>query len=906
MNQQEKKSPKLLLIDGNGLVYRAFYALPARKVSLGFPVNAIWGFISLLLNAISSEKPTHVAVAFDHGAFVDTLTKFQSFNVQREEMLDDLEMQLPLVEDFVQVCGLKSFRLPGFEADDCIGTIASKASREGFETLIISGDLGLMQLVSPHIKVMTMRRGIVDSVIYDEDLVLKKYGLRPSQLADLRALAGDSSQNIGGVPGIGEVTARRLLSQYNSLSDLFDSLDQLPAKWRNPLSENRDDAFEYLARSTIRCDLPLEIDWDECRFHGFPVQMVQRIFEQVQCDGAEPFIKGMARQSGPERDCHIPSAPLYGEEARQALCGCVEAKGPISLVWLIDQKSRQPWGLSLCLAGQKPFYLDLAAWYGEEAEGGETLTRQEIIDYLNPIFLDPQRVKYVSGIERIFEAGLPLVQVYDISLVSSLLDLAVWDHAIEAVCARYGFAIYDRLLLFGLDPKSLGEVPLANRICWTARAADVLLGLGDLLRAKLIEGDLQKLYLEVEVPLAAASWRCNNAGWSCDRELAGKIVELVDQKLAALHEQFFAEAGVEPFDLSSEEALSDYLFNHLALLVPTRPKNGSILNTETLKSLQEQNPIVAKIQAYCELHEFKETFVRQFMLEGQLDIAVGEHLFNLALVGERRLQILGRVSTKGATELMVHMIAVAANLACAEVRRPLTKAIDGFLRPQGVSRLIYLSFPAMALRMLAHLAHDERLTNDLRSGQDVELSLLRELFGEKLEEVVSARQLFVQLIFFYFSPAWLARRLNLAGEEGLAKAQEYLAKFERILSERYPASWDYLLSCQAKASAMEELVTQAGRRCRFVQAGSRNYSVRENAEREARAFGVEGSCADLFRQAIVLFYEAYGSEIAVMPCNNMLIMIAPAGREVEVAERCRQICLQLAEPLELAAEYRIR
>ena len=172
MNQQEKKSPKLLLIDGNGLVYRAFYALPARKVSLGFPVNAIWGFISLLLNAISSEKPTHVAVAFDHGAFVDTLTKFQSFNVQREEMLDDLEMQLPLVEDFVQVCGLKSFRLPGFEADDCIGTIASKASREGFETLIISGDLGLMQLVSPHIKVMTMRRGIVDSVIYDEDLVL--------------------------------------------------------------------------------------------------------------------------------------------------------------------------------------------------------------------------------------------------------------------------------------------------------------------------------------------------------------------------------------------------------------------------------------------------------------------------------------------------------------------------------------------------------------------------------------------------------------------------------------------------------------------------------------------------------------------------------------------------------------
>ena len=354
MDNKDNNSKKLLLIDGNGLAYRAFYALPARKSALGFPFNAILGFVNLVINTIISERPTHVAVAFDHGALVDTLMKFQTYNVQREEMLDDLELQLPIIEDFVHICGIKAYRMPGFEADDCIGTLAAKANCDGFDTLIISGDLGLMQLVSPNIKVMTMRRGIVDTVIFDEDMVVKKYGLRPSQLADLRALAGDSSQNIGGVPGIGEVTARRLLSQYNSLTELFDSLEQLPAKWRNPLSENRDDAFEYLSRSTIRCDLPLDINWDECLFKGFPVQMTKRIFEQINLGGAETFLRTMGKDVAVEAPCAIPEEALYGQAALEALEKVRTSNQDAAFVWFHDGEKKD-WGLSVCLKGGQPF-----------------------------------------------------------------------------------------------------------------------------------------------------------------------------------------------------------------------------------------------------------------------------------------------------------------------------------------------------------------------------------------------------------------------------------------------------------------------------------------------------------------------------------------------------------------------
>ncbi|MGM9998479.1 MAG: DNA polymerase [Candidatus Bruticola sp.] len=905
MNSKSNNTKKLLLIDGNGLAYRAFYALPARKSELGFPLNAILGFINLVINTIVSERPTHVAVAFDHGALVDTLMKFQTYNVQRGEMLDDLELQLPIIEDFVHICGIKAYRLPGFEADDCIGTLAAKANCDGFETLIISGDLGLMQLVSPHIKVMTMRRGIVDSVIFDEELVVKKYGLHPSQLADLRALAGDSSQNIGGVPGIGEVTARRLLSQYNSLTELFDSLDHLPAKWRNPLSENRDDAFEFLSRSTIRCDLPLEINWDECEFKGFPVQMTKRIFEQTNLEGAEVFLRAMGKDVAVESPCAIPEEALHGKAALEALDKVKNSSSDAAFVWFQNDKEKEPWGLSICLKGEHPVYIDLSGWHIEVPSEEEAPSVEEVWARLRPVFSDVNRVKYVVGVHEIMKNKADMNNVRDILLFSALLDINVWEHSIEAICARYGFAIYDRNLILGLAYDSLADIPMRGRICWTARIADVLIALGEKMYSKVEAKHLVGIYETIELPLARMNWRLNNFGLGCDKELTQKIIDFIDVKLKEARDEFFAEADVPEFDLDSEDELSHYLFNHLALLVPTRPKNGSILNAEMLKSLQDQNPIVEKIRCYCELSEFKRTFVQKFMVEGKTDIKIGGHLFNLALVSERRLQILGRVTSRGITELMEHMMAVIDNLACVSVRRTLAKAMDDFLRPKGNSLLIYLRFPAMGLRFLAHLAKDKTLTEDLQSGRDVEMELMKKVFGSELNSFISVRYLFVNMLLFCFSPAWLARRLGLEGDDSLQRASAYLNKFDSVLAETYPTSWNFILRSQAKATAMEEINTLAGRVCRLVEAGSRNYSIRENGERFARAFPIEGGCMDILRLALVKIFESFGTEVYTMSCKNMIIVHAPVGRENEIAEKCRQLCLEAAGDVPLRVEYRI-
>ncbi|HXE73975.1 MAG TPA: 5'-3' exonuclease, partial [Candidatus Nitrosotenuis sp.] len=275
---------KLILIDGNGLAYRSFYAVPPRRTSWGLPSNAILGFGNLLLGLLHSEKPSHVAVAFDKSAPTERLQKYQDYNAQREEMPEDLSAQLPFIEELVAACGIPVYRVRGHEADDCIGTLATRAAEDGFSVLIVSGDLDLLQLVGPQIRVLTTRRGIGDLVVYDEAAVRQRFNLLPRQLADLRALAGDSSQNISGVPGIGEVTARKLLSQYSSLEELLASLAQLPAKWRNPLSENREQAIEFKARATILTRLDIEIDWESCAFKGVHSERLRDVLRRLELD----------------------------------------------------------------------------------------------------------------------------------------------------------------------------------------------------------------------------------------------------------------------------------------------------------------------------------------------------------------------------------------------------------------------------------------------------------------------------------------------------------------------------------------------------------------------------------------------------------------------------------------------
>ncbi|MBQ7528623.1 hypothetical protein IJT10_01785 [bacterium] len=738
-----------------------------------------------------------------------------------------------------------------------------------------------MQLVSPHVKVMTMRRGIVDAVIYNEDLVLKKYGLRPSQLASLRALSGDSSQNIGGVPGIGEVTARRLLSQYSSLTELFDSLDQLPAKWRNPLSENCDDAFEYLARATIRFDLPLEIDWEECKFKGFPVQVIERLFKMFSIEGFNSILTYMKRIACEEQPSNLPEEPVQVGEIEFTLQHIAELKSELAIVWMVDGEGNKR-GISLCCAGEKPLYISL-----------DPGIEEVVWRYLEPIIADKDRLKYVLGMREIYERALVNVEnVLDIRLASSLLFINALDHSIETICARFGFAIFERVL-FGWEDCCKAATPTESLLIWSCRASDIMLPLGKMMLKSMQALSLEGIYNNVELPLSLYMYKLNKNGVSFNSSAVENLRVYVEGELLKIHEDFFAEAEVESFDLDSDEAVSNYLFERLALLMPTRPKNGSILNADMLKSLQDQNPIVEKILCYRELSEFKRIFVEKFLSERDFTIKPETYLFNSALLSERRLQLLGKVSVKGVIEIFHYMLAIIANFSYVEVRNSISELVEKVLEPESEGKvLMKFALPSMEWHILAHVSGDQRLKDALGEGRDIGGELVKAVFEDKFGEIYNDEFFVSQMSLFYYSPLWLIRRLNLLSIDKEQVANNYLRKFESILGERFPVSWDFLLKCRSRASAMEQLQTLSGRQCRLVEAGSRNYSVRENAERLAMAFVTEGTCADIFRDIIVASKKLWGEEIELLVINNSLLVYAPREKVEEIESSCLEIIRQ--------------
>ncbi len=880
-SKSEHPPRKLILIDGNGLAYRSFYAVPPQKTASGLPTQAVLGFTNLLLSVLEKEKPTHVAVAFDQCAPTERLQKFQPYNVQREEMPEELAVQLPMIEDLVRECGLAACRVPGHEADDCIGTLARRAQEEGFQVLIVSGDLDLLQLVGPSVRVQTTRRGIGDLVVYDEAGVRKKYNLEPRQLADLRALAGDSSQNISGVPGIGEVTARKLLSQYRSLDDLFSSLDQLPAKWRNPLLENREDAREFRVRATIVTDLPIELDWERCRFQGLSICRLAGILARLEALGEfQPLLDRMG--SGIAEPEPVRSEPrvLSASEAREALAALEGNPEPLALAWLSSDEVER--GLALAWGSPiESFYVPL----GTE---GEELSASEVWDLLAPVLTQGDRPKFVHRIRDVasLRQHRPAC-VLDLALASALLDSGERDHSLEALARRHDRSTASEDELWGVGTRCLDQIPVDQAAAWTLRRARTLLELGPLLADRLRREGLEEVYSTVDLPFSCCVGGLDGAGLTLDPTAIEAVGQAVDRELEALRKEIHAEAD-RPFDLDCDKELGEFLFDSLGLLVPARPKNGGTIGAEILVSLVGQHPIAVTVRNYRELAEFRQIFVEGFLAGGRPVDGVGGCLFNPAMTVEERIQWLGPVACGGLVATWHRMLGVIENLQCVSLRRRLGDLVEQTLVPSSpADRLVALEFDQLELRVLARLAGDEALSGALE-GEDLEASLTARLFGVEPGEVLPGmRRTAMQAVLHGMGPRWLARRLELSED----RAAERLGEVRSEFRARFPVAESWFEARFQAARDMAFLTTLAGRTRRVPEVRSRNHDIREAAERTARSAALEGSVADLLRASVVALAGSVGAGAPVVPCMNRILLEAPESRHEQVAREARE-CLE--------------
>ncbi|MBI3925241.1 MAG: hypothetical protein HY319_06845 [Armatimonadetes bacterium] len=867
-NGNTKKS--LFLIDGNGLAYRSFYAVPPAQNSHGTPINAVAGFIDMALKMIRREKPTHVAVAFDKGVPTERVSEYQDYNAQRVEMPEDLAVQLPVIEDFVRALGIPVFRMRGHEADDCIGTVARRAAEQGMSVLILAGDLELLQLVGARIRVLTFRRGISDLVIFDEDQVKKRFNLKPSQLADLRALAGDSSDNITGVPGIGEVTAKKLLSQYGSLENLLKSLHSLPAKWRNPLSENREQAIEFKKRASIRTDLALDIDWSKCHYRGLPTDRVGELFERLELG---ELLEGMPKAPHPDtrKDQREHGYQLVKSRKELALLPELVGSGSVSMLFL---------GAGSEMAG--------FAIKGENVQpvivltgpGRQQLKVKQIVEALEGVLADSSRTKYVHNL-RAFLMQEPVEKLepehnfFDVAVASHVIDSVERNSWLDEIARLNGLDIpgEGELIGHGVGQRKLSEISLDSLADWAARRVNGLSELGPRLEAELRHQGMLERFRRVEMPMAWVFAAIERDGVHVEKRRLARFSAALEAQIEALESEIYQLADSR-FDLEDSKVLAEVLFDRMSLTVTARPKNGAVISNDVLSQIAEQNPIGEKLRDLRAVKELKHSFERSrgrferprhgwFTRVAQFPVTTAE-----------RLLWMGPTAVGGSVATFNRLLSEIEGLPNPAQRVELRTLFMSVLVPSNRKghELLGIGYAQLQLRLAAHLAQEKELIVGFHRGNDVESTIASVVHNGSGGTITDEmKQDAVDSVLGSIGAYRLARRTGVSPEQAAAKVSNYQTEFYA----RYGHLRDYFNEQLDVARSRGWVSSITGRRRNLPEISSRNSDIRDMAERIARNASIQSSAADLLKEVMVeVFLRIRSGDLAaqlVMQVRDELI-----------------------------------
>lgn len=842
----KSQKKKLFLIDGNGLAYRAFYAVVPIHTESGVPINALAGFVNMVLRLLKTQKPTHVAVAFDKGIPTERVSPYQDYNAQRVEMPEDLALQLPMIEDFVRALGVPVFRVAGHEADDCIGTLARHGAKADMDVLILSGDLDLLQLVDPRIKVLTTRRGISDMVIYDEKEVKRRFNLKPEQLADLRALAGDSSDNITGVPGIGEVTAKKLLAQHGRLEDLLRNLSALPAKWRNPLTEHRDEAVEFKIRASIRTDLELAVDWDKCEFRGIPVERVGEIYARTELNRVLEALPEVGEPGSLPTEAPIEVTLIQDKKGKSATKKYLEsAKSDLGLLFLgaVDEMV----GVAIAADDQTPMMVALS-------ETG--MPPKEFIDLLTPILTkgavrvtthNLRGLLMTSEGSELKKAKNPIL---DIGIASHLLNAREGNPWLDEVAKSYGYEIpgEGELLGHGEGYRRLSEVPLEELADWSARRVSAVNALGRDLETELKEKELWQRYTDVEYPLISLIAEMERTEVPVDLDVIDCLVSKIDEVLGELEKGVYEEAEFE-FDLEDQKELAEVLFDKMALAVSARPKNGALIGLDILNQIAEQNHIGELLRDHRELSALKDSMLRA---RPRLELPRSGWLRRVSqfcVLNSERLLWMGPVLVGGAAATFNRLLSKVDSLPNAEQRHRFREHLLSSLKVKKKGNvLLGISIDQFQLRLAAHLSEETALQKVFVRGEDLELQLLEKLLPDQpLEDTIDARRDLVDVVLGSIGAHQLARRAGLTP----AEASERIEGIMEIFLASFPKMESFISEQQELVKTRGYVESIGGRRRSVPEISSRNSDIRTTAERVARNTAVQNSAADLLKSFLV-------------------------------------------------------
>jgi DNA polymerase-1 len=830
----KEERPLLLLFDGNALVHRAFHALPPlTQRKTGELVNAVYGFASTLLKVFADFKPTHWAIAFDRPTPTFRHEMFEEYKAQRPATPEELKGQIKRVHRLVEAFHIPVFEIDGFEADDVLGTLSRQADEQGIETIIVTGDNDMLQAVLPRVKTLAPRRSFTDTVLYDEEAVEQKYGIRPEQLADLKALAGDVSDNIPGLPGVGEKTATKLLQQYGSLRGIYDHIDDIaPDKLRDTLREYRNRAFQNKELSTIVKDVPIKLDLKTCQVSRYDRNEVARLFQELEFINLLPRLPQMKAESS--QASAVKSHMANTETALGELIGELEkAEGLAIDVETTGEKAvtADLIGIAISPGRGKAFYIPLGH---QGLSQPPQLPLARVTARLKPVLENASTGKVAYDGKHVMAVlagcGVKLENLdFDPMLAAYLLGEK--SLGLKALAFnKLGMEIVTPTELTGTGKKQSSLALLeASRVAGHAcTSVDVVWGLKERLEAELRQQGLWQLFTEVEMALVPVLVAMETNGILLDTDLLREMSLEMGKELLRLEKEIYGSVGHQ-FNINSPQQLGKVLFEDLRLPQSRRTKTGYSTEASVMEALRGVHPVIELILQYRQLSKLKSTYVDALP----------------ALVNHKTKRVHTTFNQTGTTT--GRLSSSDPNLQNIPIRTELGNKIrEAIIAPPGAF-LLSADYSQIDLRVLAHLSRDPSLIAAFDQDEDIHASTASKLLGIPEKEVTSEMRRNAKTVNF----GVIYGMSDYGLEQATKLSREEAARFIALYFEKYPKVKEYLEATKEQARKLGYVQTVLGRRRFLPEVNSANRMVREAAERMAINAPVQGSSADIIKIAMI-------------------------------------------------------
>ncbi|MBE9473170.1 MAG: DNA polymerase I [Chloroflexi bacterium] len=905
-------SQKLVLIDGHALAYRAFHALPEdMKTAQGELTNAIYGFTSMLLNVLRDEQPTHIAVTFDRGrTFRHDM--YADYKAHRAKMPDEMRSQMARVRQVVETLGIPVFEREGYEADDLLGTLARQAGEQGVDTLIVTGDMDLLQLVDEHTRVLTSRWRFSDTVVYDLEGVKRRYGLPPAQLIDLKAIMGDKSDNIPGVRGVGEKTGIKLLKQYGSLEVIYEHLDEVQTRFRNKLEAERDLAFLSRRLATIVRDAPVQLDLDSCRVRSFDREPVLALFRELEFRSlAERVLEPEQGQPRPAGAVHqlslfgaapatapaaAPSADyqiIADEESLRQLVARLESAPVLTLdteTTGTDAMQVQLVGIALTDAPERGYYIPIAA-----PPDDPRLALGIVLAVLAPLLNNTEKPKYGHNLKydlTVLEQAGARVEglTFDTMIAEWLINPASRNLGLKNLAwvrLQQRMTPITDLIGKGKGQKTMNQIPVAQVAPYACADVDMTHRLVAVLEAELKEKHLWSLFTEVEMPLMPVLAAMEMFGVRLDVAQLGRMSEELAGRLSELDARIQEMVGYS-FNVNSTQQLSDALFKRLGL--PTqglrRTKSGHFSTAAgVLERLRGKHAVIDLILEQRGLAKLKSTYV------DALPRLVNPHTGRLHTSYKQTGTVTGRLSSSD------------PNLQNIPIRTELGRQVRRAFVAEPGWKLIAADYSQVELRVMAHISGDEGLLSAFARGEDIHASTAAAIMGVPLAEVTPDMRRVAKAVNFGLSYGQTAYGLANATDLTQAEAEDFIKAY----FERFPRVREYIDTTKAFATRQGYVETLLRRRRYFpeLQPGSKApHNVRQAAERMAINAPIQGTAADIINIATIRLHRALRERDLrarlILQVHDELVVEAPEEEVATVAPLMREVmenAFELKAPL---------